>query len=78
MALGSWHASFLGKKSPNKFNFYSIFSSYIIRKNSILLQENDDVIQELRTLHEKEKNLLMEENNKLSAELERSIEVFEY
>ena len=69
---------FFGKKSRNKFNFYSIFSSYIIRKNSILLQENDDVIQELRTLHEKEKNLLMEENNKLSAELERSIEVFEY
>ncbi|XP_023323712.1 serine/threonine-protein kinase MRCK alpha, partial [Eurytemora carolleeae] len=39
------------------------------------MQENDDVIQELRTLHDKEKNLLMEENNKLSAELERSIEI---
>ncbi len=51
-------------------------TTFILYSN--LLQENDDVIQELRTLHDKEKNLLMEENNKLSAELERSIEVFEY
>ena len=32
-------------------------------------------MSELRSLHEKEKSLLMEENNKLSAELERSVEV---
>jgi hypothetical protein len=40
-----------------------------------LIQENDDVLTELRSLHEKEKNLLMEENKKLSAELEKSLEV---
>ena len=34
-------------------------------------------MSELRSLHEKEKSLLMEENNKLSAELERSVEVRE-
>jgi hypothetical protein len=40
-----------------------------------LIQENEDVLTELRSLHEKEKNLLMEENKKLSAELEKSLEV---
>ena len=39
------------------------------------LQESEDVVQELRNLHEREKNLLMEENQKLSAELERSLEI---
>ena len=39
------------------------------------LKENEDVVTELRNLHEKEKNLLMEENQKLSAELERSLEI---
>ena len=39
------------------------------------MQENEDVLAELRSLHEKEKSLLMEENTKLSAELERSVEV---
>ena len=39
------------------------------------LQESEDVVTELRNLHEKEKNLLMEENKKLSAELERSLEI---
>ena len=33
------------------------------------------MLVELRSLHEKEKNLLMEENKKLSAELEKSLEV---
>eukprot|EP00092_Neocalanus_flemingeri_P050602 GFUD01058565.1.p1 GENE.GFUD01058565.1~~GFUD01058565.1.p1 ORF type:complete len:1896 (+),score=372.41 GFUD01058565.1:511-6198(+) len=39
------------------------------------LQESEDVVSELRNLHEREKNLLMEENQKLSAELERSLEI---
>ena len=39
------------------------------------LQESEDVVTELRNLHEREKNLLMEENQKLSAELERSLEI---
>ena len=39
------------------------------------LQESEDVVQELRNLHEREKSLLMEENGKLSAELERSLEI---
>ena len=64
---------FIGSIKQTKKRKATIFILY-----SNLLQENDDVIQELRTLHDKEKNLLMEENNKLSAELERSIEVFEY
>ena len=33
------------------------------------------MISELRSLHDKEKSLLMEENKKLSVELERSVEV---
>jgi len=65
--------TFIGLIKQTKKIKVTIFILY-----SNLLQENDDVIQELRTLHDKEKNLLMEENNKLSAELERSIEVFEY
>ena len=39
------------------------------------LQESEDVVLELRSLHEREKSLLMEENAKLSAELERSLEI---
>ena len=39
------------------------------------LQESEDVVLELRNLHEREKTLLMEENGKLSAELERSLEI---
>ena len=39
------------------------------------LQESEDVVLELRNLHEREKTLLMEENGKLSAELERSLEM---
>merc|ERR1719464_583640 len=39
------------------------------------LQESEDVVQELRNLHEREKSLLMEENSKLSVELERSLEI---
>ena len=39
------------------------------------LQESDDVVVEIRNLHEREKALLMEENQKLSAELERSLEI---
>ena len=39
------------------------------------LQESEDVVLELRSLHEREKTLLMEENAKLSAELERSLEI---
>ena len=39
------------------------------------LKESEDVVQELRNLHEREKCLLMEENSKLSAELERSLEI---
>jgi hypothetical protein len=35
------------------------------------------VLTELRSLHEKEKSLLMEENKKLSAELEKSLEVLD-
>ena len=33
------------------------------------------MISELRSLHDKEKSLLMEENKKLSSELERSVEI---
>ena len=39
------------------------------------LKESEDVVQELRNLHEREKSLLMEENSKLSVELERSLEI---
>merc|ERR1719282_1204076 len=39
------------------------------------LQESEDVVVEIRNLHEREKALLMEENQKLSAELERSLEI---
>merc|ERR1719325_471760 len=39
------------------------------------LKEREDVVQELRNLHEREKSLLMEENTKLSVELERSLEI---
>lgn len=39
------------------------------------LKESEDVVQELRNLHEREKSLLMEENTKLSVELERSLEI---
>merc|ERR1719474_1212988 len=39
------------------------------------LKESEDVVQELRNLHEREKTLLMEENSKLSSELERSLEI---
>merc|ERR1719464_1579966 len=39
------------------------------------LQESEDVVQELRNLHEREKSLLMEENSKLSVKLERSLEI---
>ena len=39
------------------------------------LQESEDVVVEIRNLHEREKTLLMEENQKLSAELERSLEI---
>ena len=39
------------------------------------LQESEDVVVEIRNLHEREKALLMEENQKLSVELERSLEI---
>ena len=39
------------------------------------LQESEDVVVEIKNLHEREKALLMEENQKLSAELERSLEI---
>lgn len=39
------------------------------------MNESDDVVKELRNLHEREKALLMEENSKLSADLERAVEI---
>lgn len=39
------------------------------------LQENEDVLTELRVLHDKEKTLLMDENQKLSSELEKAVAV---
>jgi hypothetical protein len=45
------------------------------RSRSQELQESEDVVGEIRHLHEREKTLLMEENQKLSAELERSLEI---
>ena len=39
------------------------------------VQDNEDVVLELRNLHEKEKGLLLEENKTLSGDLERNLEL---